>query len=360
MRTTEIITEYIKVIFSYESKTIRSYQILKNYKLKDAFQIYASYNSLNLNSIFFLYGGKQIDNNCEETIINVASPNDKKRNEMMILVYQCRDEEEIISIMSNFTNIQSEAHIIFSYDNKEIIKIPCNKNEKMRNICTRFANKIHLNLDSLILTYSGQQFSYEMTFNQIANKYDQICNGMTILAYKNNNISKEVTLNSTVDPSFSQYNNSYQQKLPISETGTILTFHQNRPIPETYRISRPPPSCCKKHKRILKIIIIISILLLIGLAIFLTIFFLKKKNDGGNRTIQILNETQTENSSDIQTDIEAIQITDVETIQTEDILEEKCKEGVKEKCKNCFLNICLECNEGYDLYNGKCYVYSFE
>ena len=38
---------------------------------------------------------------------------------------------------------------------QQIYVIPCNENEKMKDICKRLANKINLNLSDLYFMYSG-------------------------------------------------------------------------------------------------------------------------------------------------------------------------------------------------------------
>ena len=155
-------TETIRIIFSFESQTTKAYDSELNVKQKDIFKQFASDNSLPLHTIFFLYNGTAIDKNSEDAIYNLASQEDKKRKKIMILVYKAREDEDIISLMSNLNN---EAKIIFSFEAKKIVKIPCNKNEKMKDICIRFAHKIGADFNSLLFAYSGKPFSYDITFN---------------------------------------------------------------------------------------------------------------------------------------------------------------------------------------------------
>ena len=78
-------TETIRIIFSFESQTTKAYDSELNVKQKDIFKQFASDNSFPLHKIFFLYNGATIDKNSEDTIYNLASQEDKKRKEIMIL-----------------------------------------------------------------------------------------------------------------------------------------------------------------------------------------------------------------------------------------------------------------------------------
>ena len=88
----------------------------------------------------------------------------------------------------------SEVNFIYNGINTIIL---CSKEEKMKEICSKYAIKIQKNLDDLIFLYGGQNLNLELKLNQI---YDQ--NKINILVYdkystiikENNNfkISKDV------------------------------------------------------------------------------------------------------------------------------------------------------------------------
>ena len=58
------------------------------------------------------------------------------------------------------------AEIVFLYEGSPI-NIQCNKNEKMKDICTKLSNKIKSNINSLIFLYAGNQLNLDKTYNEI-------------------------------------------------------------------------------------------------------------------------------------------------------------------------------------------------
>jgi len=80
----------------------------------------------------------------------------------------------------------SEANTIFNFEGREVI-IQCSKNEKMKDICQRYTNKINININSLIFLYGGNQLNFNLNFNEQANIIDKQKNEMKVLVYKNEN-----------------------------------------------------------------------------------------------------------------------------------------------------------------------------
>ena len=76
--------------------------------------------------------------------------------------------------------------VVFLYNGKELA-IQCTKEDKMKDICNRFATKVDININSLLFIYGGNKINYELTFNQQANSMDNNINQMKILVYKNEN-----------------------------------------------------------------------------------------------------------------------------------------------------------------------------
>ena len=91
----------------------------------------------------------------------------------------------------------------FNY-NGNISYIQCNSNDKMGNICQKFATKISIDINSVYFLYSGNKINNELTFHQTANIVDKGRNQMNVLVFpfdvsnpnenENNNIieSKEI------------------------------------------------------------------------------------------------------------------------------------------------------------------------
>ena len=70
------------------------------------------------------------------------------------------------------------AEAIFTYE-QQIIKIQCNKNQKMKEICKSLSTKINEDINSLIFLGQGVQLNLERKFNEITKE-----NKIHILVYK--------------------------------------------------------------------------------------------------------------------------------------------------------------------------------
>ena len=74
--------------------------------------------------------------------------------------------------------------IIFNFGGIEI-EIQCLKDEKIKDICQRYVNKINKNLNSLIFLYGGEQLNFNLSFYEQSNMIDKERNVMEVLVYKN-------------------------------------------------------------------------------------------------------------------------------------------------------------------------------
>ena len=75
----------------------------------------------------------------------------------------------------------------FNYNGTKTV-IQCKSNEKMKNICKKFANKIQLDINNIYFSYDGKagnEFNEELTFEEIINSEDKKRNKMNILVYSN-------------------------------------------------------------------------------------------------------------------------------------------------------------------------------
>ena len=70
------------------------------------------------------------------------------------------------------------SEIIFIYGGQNI-KIRCNKNEKIKDICIKLCTKINIDINSLIFLYGGKQLNLENKINDITKE-----NNISILVYK--------------------------------------------------------------------------------------------------------------------------------------------------------------------------------
>ena len=65
-----------------------------------------------------------------------------------------------------------------------VTSILCSENEKMEEICKRFANKIQIDITNLIFLYSGININLQNTLSQIMNNIDKQRKVVSILVRK--------------------------------------------------------------------------------------------------------------------------------------------------------------------------------
>ena len=77
----------------------------------------------------------------------------------------------------------SETIIIFTLDGVNLT-VQCSPEDKMRDICQRYAAKVQIPLNSLIFLYNGTQLNLDLKFKEQANSIDKNNNEMKVLVYK--------------------------------------------------------------------------------------------------------------------------------------------------------------------------------
>ena len=80
----------------------------------------------------------------------------------------------------------SNANVIFTLDGIDVT-VQCLPNEKMKDICQRYATKIQTNLNSLLFLYGGNKMNYELSFKDQINSIDKNNNIMKVLVYRTEN-----------------------------------------------------------------------------------------------------------------------------------------------------------------------------
>ena len=78
----------------------------------------------------------------------------------------------------------SNANVSFDFEGR-FVKIQCSTDDKMKDICQKYVNKIGRNLNSLIFLYGGSNLNFELSFKYQANVLDKERNEMCVLVYKN-------------------------------------------------------------------------------------------------------------------------------------------------------------------------------
>ena len=82
----------------------------------------------------------------------------------------------------------------FKYKNQKII-MRCNENEKMKDICFKFAIKADIDLEDLNFFYLNNQLNEELSFMQCASNEDKQKKKMKIIVEDENFISNNMSLN---------------------------------------------------------------------------------------------------------------------------------------------------------------------
>jgi len=83
-----------------------------------------------------------------------------------------------------------DTKVIFELDGNNLI-IQCSSQDKMKDICQKYATKINKNKDSILFLYEGNKINFELTFSNQANSIDRNNGEMKILVNikENNNNS---------------------------------------------------------------------------------------------------------------------------------------------------------------------------
>ena len=112
----------------------------------------------------------------------------------------------------------TQAKVIFNFEGIDVT-IQCLTNEKMKDICQRYSNKIAKSINSLIFLYDGNQLNYNINFKEQANVIDRERNIMKVLVYKNENnyIIAEINIKEEDINKDIRILNSYEESLRIDE-----------------------------------------------------------------------------------------------------------------------------------------------
>ena len=78
----------------------------------------------------------------------------------------------------------AEVIVIFTLDGVDLT-IQCSEEDKMKDICQKYATKIGADMNSLLFLYGGNQLNMELRFNEQANSIDKNNKEMRILSYRN-------------------------------------------------------------------------------------------------------------------------------------------------------------------------------
>ena len=228
----EKIDNTINLIITYQNQDTKTFKCNPNEVLKDKLKKFTEDLKIKFNSVYYLYSGNTLGgDNYNKTLYQIMSNQDKREKTMNILVYD-----------NDFCEIdnQNEININIIFEN-EPETIREQRDKPLKEIFRAFAMKKGLNLNSLTFKYGDKRIiNLDKKFDDIANKLDKKCLGMTISAYSienmtpvrinftYNKISKD-SIDCYMEDKIRDIFNEYcsRNKLNINN---ILFFHKNNPV----------------------------------------------------------------------------------------------------------------------------------
>lgn len=137
-----------------------------------------------LKSIFFLHGGKIIEDNDYKLTIQKKFPNsDIEKKIINILVYKYDKDSSSEQIANN-----NGINILFILDSNQIYKKKATWDTVIKNICDEYIEKNNLNRKLIIFRYNDETIDLTKKFIDIANQHDKDCGGITINVYTGHSI----------------------------------------------------------------------------------------------------------------------------------------------------------------------------
>ena len=362
----------ITLILTYDSQTVKTLKCDKNEKLEDIFRNVASQIQENLDSLIFIYSGKELVD-FTKTFNEIINAIDDTEKVMNILIYNIK--------RSLVVDKKKNINFIFLLNSKDISEIKAPRDTILKNIFNEYATKKLLKMNALLFKYGDKEIDLNKKFDDVATSYDKKCNGMSILVYNKNPLKikffydnknpyemhcykedkiKDVFNNYALNNSLNINDLCFEyEMIPIliDSQGTFLDLFNNEDNKSrefvnltTITLSNnineidiivkqgnlESQSYFKKYKYIIIISIIIILILIISL---ISYFVFRKKKYDSNEGLSSINVNLTDiiTESDVVSEIISDIITD--------------SDKVKETDSDYIIPYC---EEGYKLVNGKC------
>ena len=362
----------ITLILTYDSQKVKTLKCDKNDKLEDIFRNVASQIQENLDSLIFIYSGKELVD-FTKTFNEIINAIDDTEKVMNILIYNIK--------RSLVVDKKKNINFIFLLNSKDISEIKAPRDTILKNIFNEYATKKLLKMNALLFKYGDKEIDLNKKFDDVATSYDKKCNGMSILVYNKNPLKinffydnknpyemhcykedkiKDVFNNYALNNSLNINDLCFEyEMIPIliDSQGTFLDLFNNEDNKSrefvnltTITLSNnineidiivkqgnlESQSYFKKYKYIIIISIIIILILIISL---ISYFVFRKKKYDSNEGLSSINVNLTDiiTESDVVSEIISDIITD--------------SDKVKETDSDYIIPYC---EEGYKLVNGKC------
>ena len=213
------------VIFTYEGLPLKV-QCLKEDKMKDICNKYISKININMNSLYFLYGGNQI--NLELTFNQQANSIDKERNEMNILVYRKEEERLKCSKCGEIINLDIFDNIIKNNQN-DLLKGLKSQLENIINLCDINEIKIQIKiikivLDNIIKENEKNINNIKNIINNYNKKKENIIKGELYIKQKELN-NKIVLFNSDIKDKIDVFLNNKKINMINDNNKWLVDYH---------------------------------------------------------------------------------------------------------------------------------------
>ena len=186
-----------KVIFNFEGINM-SIQCTKEEKMKDICQRYEAKVQKKMNSLIFLYGGKQL--NFELSFEEQANSLDKENKEMKVLVYKKEKEDFVCPNCGEKIKLKTEKL-------DELILSNNNIKEKIEGIVFN----IDMIIKSCSLIVNSQLKNVNFVLNAIKEDIKKNNEKINNLLNDNININDKFNQNQQFQNNFSQFQNNQQQ-----------------------------------------------------------------------------------------------------------------------------------------------------
>ena len=149
----------INIEFIFESQFTERIKCNINEKIINSFKAYSKKIGIDLNSLYFLYNG-DIINEFGKTFDQLASKDNKINMEIKILVYKINEDN-------------NKMNVYFS-EGDTTIRLTCNKNETIKNVCKRYEKDSNLKPNSKIYKHEGIKLDLDKTFADYNNSKNDI------------------------------------------------------------------------------------------------------------------------------------------------------------------------------------------
>ena len=130
-----------------------------NERIINVFNAYSEKIGIDLNSLYFLYNGDQI-NDFEKTFDQIITKDNKINMEIKILVYKVNEDNDKINV--------------YFSKGDTISRLTCNKNETIKNVCERYENDSNFKPSSKIYKHEGIELDLDKTFADYNNSKNDI------------------------------------------------------------------------------------------------------------------------------------------------------------------------------------------